>query len=712
MTDHPNPPTADTRPFNVESPHGTRTDEYYWLRDDDRENADVLAYLEAENAYKVARLAHLKPLEEAIYNEVVDRIVKDDSSVPYRYRGYYYYRRYETDNEYPIYARKIHSLESAEEVLLNGNDLAADHEYFQLGDYEVSPNGTMLAWAEDTTGRRQFTIRFKNLKTGEVLADVLTGNDDELVWADDNCTLFYIENDPKTLQGIRLKRHKLGDAATEDTLVYELDDDSFSMGLGRTGDERYLLLHLASTVADEILFMAANRPTGKFRVLLPRARDHEYDADHIDDRWIIRTNWHAKNFRIMEADDEAVYDQNNWHERVAHDDEVYIGEIDVFRDFLVLAERRNGLRTLRVLNRNGETLFHVDADDPAYAMDIDINPEQDNHWLRYNYTSLTTPKTIYEINMATRERRLLKQEKVLGGFDPANYAAERLWACARDGTKIPVSLLHRKDFEKNGTAPLYQYAYGSYGFSEDPEFEDEILSLVDRGFVYAIAHVRGGQELGRYWYEQGKLTNKLNTFSDFIDVTAFLIEQGYAHPNKVVAAGGSAGGLLMGAIANQQPDLYAVIVADVPFVDVVTTMLDESIPLTTLEYDEWGNPNDKNIYDYMLTYSPYDNVKAQDYPAMLITTGLWDSQVQYYEPAKWVAKLRATKTDDNPLFLHINMEAGHGGQSGRFRRNRELAMEFAFILDQLNMNNERPLISKTGEPSGAASKSSPDPVKT
>jgi oligopeptidase B len=337
-------------------------------------------------------------------------------------------------------------------------------------------------------------------------------------------------------------------------------------------------------------------------------------------------------------------------------------------------------------------------------MDIDINPEQDSHWLRYNYTSLTTPETIYEINMATRERRLLKQEKVLGGFDPANYEAERLWACARDGTKIPVSLLHRKEFEKNGSAPLYQYAYGSYGLSEDPEFEDEILSLVDRGFVYAIAHVRGGQELGRTWYEQGKLTNKLNTFSDFIDVTAFLIEQGYAHPNKVVAAGGSAGGLLMGAIANQRPDLYAVIVADVPFVDVITTMLDESIPLTTLEYDEWGNPNDKNIYDYMLTYSPYDNVKAQDYPAMLVTTGLWDSQVQYYEPAKWVAKLRATKTDDNPLFLHINMEAGHGGQSGRFRRNRELAMEFAFILDQLNMNN--------GRPSGTASKSSPGPIGT
>ena len=685
-TDMPTPPVAEVRPFEIESPHGNRTDDYFWLRDDERKNADMLAYLAAENAYTAATLEHLKLLRERLYGEIVGRIQKDDSTVPYRFRGYYYRTRFEADGEYPLHVRTQDSPQATEEVLLDGNELARGKDYYSIGNYAVSPDNALMAWAEDTTGRRQFTIRFKDLATGEALPDVLTGNQSSLAWADDNETLFYIEKDPVTLLGVRVRRHRLGTDPAGDPVVYEEPDDAFYMSLNRSGDERYVVLHLSSTVADEIRYLPADRPGDAFAVLLERERDHEYDADHIGDRWIIRTNWQAGNFRIMAAADGRTRDRGQWRELVAHDDDVYIGDFDVFDDFLVITERRNGLRTLRVLDGQGHDLFPVTADDPAYVMDIDTNMESNTPWLRYSYSSLTTPETIYEIDMQTRERRLLKRQPVPGGFDSENYRSERLWAAARDSTRIPVSLLYRKDYVRDGSAPLYQYAYGAYGLSEDPGFEDEILSLVDRGFVYAIAHVRGGQELGRPWYENGKLLNKMNTFTDFIDVTAFLVEHDYVDATRIAASGGSAGGLLTGAVANLRPDLYRVIVADVPFVDIVTTMLDASIPLTTNEYDEWGNPAQREFYEYMLRYSPYDNVKRQDYPAMLVTTGLWDSQVQYYEPAKWVAKLRATKTDDNPLILHVNMDAGHGGQSGRFRRNRELAMEYAFILDQFGMS--------------------------
>jgi len=639
--------------------------------------------------YAEARLAHLEPLQQRLYDEIIGRIKKDDATVPYRHRGYYWLTRYESGGEYPLHARRAVNAdieadtgpETGEEILLDGNALAAD-DYYSIGEYDVSPDGNLLAWAEDTVGRRLYTIRFRNLATGEALPDTLTGNQPSLVWADDNQTLFYIEKDPQTLRGFRVRRHRLGRDPATDPVVYEETDDSYFLSLGRSADDRFILLHASSTVADELQFLPANRPEDAFEILVPRKRDHEYDADHLGDRWVIRTNWRAENFRLMEATDADAGDRGRWQELVPHDEAVYISEFDLFDDFLVVAERRGGLRTLRVMDRRGRPLFAVDADDPAYVMDLDTNMEPDTEWLRYSYSSLTTPDTVYEINMRTRERRLLKQQPVLGGFSSTDYRSERLWVEARDGTSVPVSLLYHKSYRRDGTAPLYLYAYGAYGYSTDPAFEDEILSLVDRGVVYAIAHVRGGQELGRAWYEGGKLLNKANTFTDFIDVTLRLGEQGYVDRTRIAASGGSAGGLLIGAVVNMRPDLYRAAVAAVPFVDVVTTMLDTSIPLTTNEYGEWGNPTEREYYRYMLDYSPYDNVGPRHYPAMLVTTGLWDSQVQYYEPAKWVARLRAQKTDDNPLLLHINMDAGHGGQSGRFRRNRELALEYAFILDR------------------------------
>ena len=677
------PPVADTRPYIVESPHGSRTDNYYWLRDDSRKDPDVLAYLQAENAYKTEMLAPVKQFEEALFNEINGRIEKDESTVPYRYRGYYYYLRFEPEDEYPIYARKKKSLDNPEEILLDVNELAAGHGYYQIGNYEVSPDGKMMAYAEDTLSRRLYTIRFKNLQTGEILADTLPGNSPSVVWANDNQTAFYLEKDPVTLWPARVKRHRLGTNAADDPVVYEESDDSFYSVLGRSGDDRFLMIEMESTVTNEILYHDADDPNGEFQVLLPRENGHEFDADHIDDQWVIKSNWQAKNFRILQAADDEVGDRSKWREIVPHDDAALIHDFDVFGGHLVIDETAHALRRLRVLDRTGEQKFIVGADQPVYVARLGINPEQDADWLRYTYSSLTTPDSVYEVNMNTQERKLLKQDKVLGGFDSANYTTERLWAEARDGANIPVSVIYRTDFKKDGTAPMYQYAYGSYGYSTDPEFDEDILSLLDRGFIYAIAHVRGGQELGRDWYDDGKLLNKKNTYMDFIDVTEFLIEQGYADRGKVIANGRSAGGLLAGAIANMRPDLYRLIVADVPFVDAVTTMLDETIPLTTLEFDEWGNPKTKSHYDYILDYSPYDNVTAQDYPALLITTGLWDSQVQYYEAAKWVAKLRALKTDENLLLFHINMDAGHGGRSGRFRQNRELAMQYAFILDQL-----------------------------
>jgi oligopeptidase B len=678
----PVPPVAAVRPHEVKSPNGTRVDGYYWLRDDTRSNKDVLAYLEAENAYKAAMTAHTKALEDRVYEEIVARIKQDDSTVPYRFRGHWYYTRFETAKEYPIYARKAGNLEAPEQVMLDGNRLAEGHDFFQIGGFAIAPDNRRLAWVEDTVGRRKFALRFKDLATGELLPDRIENVDPYVAWTADSRSVLYVEKHPETLLGYRVRRHVLGNDPAQDALVYEQDDESFYTSVTTTKDEKYLLIFAQSTVSTEWRFSRADDPDLEFTVFLPRERDLEYYVDHLDGRWIIRSNWQAPNFRLMETKVGEEGDRAKWRELIAHRDDAFLHGFDVFRDFLAIEERSGAMRKIRIRPWSGGEDFFIAADEPAYTTALGQNAEIDTHVVRYEYTSLTTPDTVYDYDITTGERQLMKRMPVLGTFDPADYRTELLWAPARDGAKVPVSLVYRKGFRRDGTAPLLQYGYGSYGATIDPSFSISRLSLLDRGFVFAIAHVRGGQEMGRRWYEQGKLLNKKNTFTDFIDATRHLVKEGYADPKRVSAMGGSAGGLLMGAVANMAGGDYRAIVAQVPFVDVVTTMLDESIPLTTNEFDEWGNPAEKKYYDYMLSYSPYDNVARQDYPAMLVTTGLHDSQVQYFEPAKWVARLRARKTDSNALLYRTTMEAGHGGKSGRFRRFREIAEEYAFVLDQ------------------------------
>ena len=679
----PQPPVAAVHPFEVQSPNGVRIDNYYWLRDDSRTRPEVLNYLKAENAYYAAMTEHTKALEDTLYSEIIGRIKQDDSTVPAKYKHYFYYTRFEQGGEYPIYARRNGSADGPEQVMLDGNAMAKSHDFFQIAGQEISPNEQLLAYGEDDNGRRQFTIHVRDLATGKTLPDEIRNTPASIAWADDNKTLFYVENDPITLLGVRVKKHVLGTDAVRDPVVYEERDHSFYMGVGRSGDDKYIVIDEHSTLSSEIRFMPAAQPKAKFRMIAPREHDFEYHADHIDQRWVIRTNWNAKNFRVMQVDDARVGDKKTWREFVAARRDVMIDQVAPFKNFLAIEEHSDGLQRVRIKPWKAGAESFVKGDDADYTASIGENREQDSDTLRYNYTSLITPNTVYDFDMKSGRRELKKRDPVLGGYDPANYTAERLWATARDGTKIPISLAYRKDFKRDGTAPLYQYGYGSYGASTDPRFSSPRFSLIDRGFVYAIAHVRGGQEMGRSWYEDGKLLKKKNTFTDFIDVTEFLVKYGYGAKDKCFAEGGSAGGLLLGAVATMAPQDYRAIAAHVPFVDVVTTMLDESIPLTTNEFDEWGNPKETIYYNYMLSYSPYDNVSAQNYPALLVTTGLWDSQVQYYEPTKWVAKLRATKTDKNPLLLKVNMEAGHGGKSGRFQRYREVAEEFAFLIDQL-----------------------------
>jgi len=678
----PRAPVAAMKPHAVNSPNGTRVDEFYWLRDDTRTSADMLAHLAAENAYKDEMLAPVRPLEDKVYDEIVARIKQDDASVPYRKRGYWYYWRYESGQEYPVHARKADARDAAEQVLVDENEQAAGHDYYDIGEIEVSPDNRILAYAEDTVGRRQYTLRFKDLATGRMLPDVITNVEASVAWAADSRTVLYVEKDPQTLLGNKVRRHVLGTDPKDDPVVYEEHDESFYLGVDTSKDGRYLFIGLQSTVSTEQHYAVAGDPQLEFRVILPRERDHEYQADHFDGRWIIRTNWQAPNFRLMEATVGEAADRAQWRELVGHRNDAFIDGFSVFRGFLAIEERSGGLRKVRIRPWQGGQDFYVASDEPAYVMGLADNEEPDSDTVRYVYTSLTTPTTTYDYDVKTGERVLLKQQPVLGGFDARHYVTEYLWAPARDGERVPVALVYRKGFRRDGSAPLLQYGYGSYGASTDPQFSLPVISLLDRGFVYAIAQIRGGQELGRRWYDAGRLLNKQNTFNDFVDVTRFLVKERYADPKRVFARGGSAGGLLMGAVVNQAPQDYRAIVAHVPFVDVVTTMLDASIPLTTNEYDEWGNPAEKQYYEYMLSYSPYDNVARQAYPAMLVTTGLWDSQVQYWEPAKWVAKLRRLKTDDNVLLFRVNMEAGHGGKSGRFQAHRERAEEYAFILDQ------------------------------
>jgi oligopeptidase B len=680
----PVPPVAEQRPHEVKAPHGAvRNDEYYWLRDDKREAPDMLAYLNAENAYADAVMAPLAGLKETLYSEIVGRIVQDDSSVPYFEDGFWYYTRFETGKDYPIVARRKGTMEAPEEILLDQNAMAAGKDFFQVGTWEVSPDGSKLAWAEDLNGRRQFTIKVKDIASGELLDSAITGASANIVWGDDNRTLWFVENDPKTLLTTHVKTHLIGAPIGEARLIYTETDNSFYMGIGRTRSEQHICIYVQSTVSSEQRCTKAASP-GEFTLIAPRERDVEYSADHYAGRWVITTNWNAPNYRVMTASDDALGSREGWKELVPHADDVFIEGVELFDGYMAIGERSNALRRIRILTDGGGSEF-VKSDEPVYSMGLSVNAMPDTPWVRYTYTSLTTPNTTYEINVETGERKQLKQDPV-PGFDPAQYVTERLWVPSRDGSvRIPVSIVYRKGFEKNGEAALLQMGYGSYGASMDPGFNRSVISLLDRGMVYAIAHIRGGQEMGRAWYDGGKLFNKKNTFTDFIDVTAALVEKGYAHPDRVAAIGGSAGGLLMGAISNMAPEKYDVILSLVPFVDVVTTMLDPSIPLTTNEYDEWGNPEKKDFYDYMLSYSPYDQLEAKDYPAMFVGTGLWDSQVQYWEPAKYVARLRAKKTDDNLLVFRTNMEAGHGGKSGRFQRFRETAEQYAFMLDQLGV---------------------------
>lgn len=678
------PPVAVQQPYTVTSPNGDRQDPYYWLRDDTRSSATVLDYLHRENDYADNYAKAYQPLTETLAAEIIGRIKQDDSSVPYTKGDYSYYTRYETGKEYPIYLRKALK-DGTEQVMLDVNTLAEGKDYYAVSNWQVSPDQNFLAYVEDTSGRRQYTLKIRDLRTGKELSDELTGLSASIAWAADSQTLYVVKNDPVTLLSTQVLQHKLGQDADKAKLVYEEKDNSFYMGVGNTTDDKYVVIYLGSTVSSELLVQDAAKPGSKFAALAPRERDVKYEADHINGRWLIRTDWQAPNYRIMSVEDAKIGSRTNWQPLIAHSDSVFIQGFEAFDNYLAISERSDGLRRIRVMPWQApDKAFYVASDEAAYVTGFDVNPQQNTDWLRYSYTSLTTPRSVYQLNMKTGEKQLLKQTEV-PGFDKALYQTERVWATAKDGTKVPVSLLYKKGFKRDGSAPLYQYAYGSYGASMDPSFRSSVFSLVDRGFVFAIAHIRGGQEMGRHWYEDGKLLQKKNTFTDYIDVTDYLVAQGYAAKDKVFGMGGSAGGLLMGAVANMAPEKYKALVAHVPFVDVVTTMLDESIPLTTNEFDEWGNPKQKAYYDYMLSYSPYDQVSKQAYPALLVTTGLHDSQVQYFEPAKWVAKLRTHKTDTNPLLFKTTMEAGHGGKSGRFARQVQTAEEYGFILNLLGM---------------------------
>lgn len=682
------PPVAKKVPHEMTLHGDVRVDDYYWMRDDSRTDIEVLAHLEAENDYKEAMLADTQSLREKLYNEMVSRLEKDKSTVPYRLGDYFYYVRFEEDSEYPIYARKQGSQEANEEILLNVNELANDHDYFNVASTEVSPDHTILAYSDDSIGRRVYTLRFKDLSTGKLLPDTLEDTDGGTVWANDNETLFYIRRDPQTLLGYQVFRHKLGTEQTDDVLVYEETDTSYYTRLTKSLDGNFIKIGHNSTETKGESILNAHTPDGQFKKFYPLETGHEYSTYKSGEYFYVQTNKEAKNFRLMKVHQSKHNDFSAWEEVIPHRQDTQITDVKAFKDFIALTERSNGLTSVRVMNIEDGSFKSVNFDDPAYAARFSTNKNFDSETLRYSYSSLTTPDSIYDFNMVTGESTLLKQDKVLDDFDSNDYQSERLFIDARDGVKVPVSLVYRKDmFKKDGTNPLYQYGYGSYGATMDANFRSNWLSLLDRGFVVAVAHIRGSQMLGRQWYEDGKMFNKINTFTDFIDVTDGLVKQQYAANDKVFIAGGSAGGLLMGAVINMAPGKYAGVAAHVPFVDVVTTMLDESIPLTTNEYDEWGNPNNKDSYEYMLSYSPYDNVKAQDYPHMLVTTGLHDSQVQYFEPMKWVAKLRDFKTDDNKLLFHTNMEAGHGGASGRFKRLEQTAMEYAFFLDLLGIND-------------------------
>ena len=660
------------------SMHGdTRVDNYYWLNQ--REDQEVIDYLNAENTYTDKMTAHLKDLQEELFEEIKGRIKQDDTSVPYKDNGYYYITRYEEGQEYPIHSRKKGSLEAEEEIMLDINEMAKGHDYYNVGGRVVSEDNKLLCFAEDTLSRRIYTLRFKNLETGEMLEDVIPCSAGGAVWANDNKTVFYTTREEGTLRAYKVFRHVLGTAVADDVEVWHETDNTFSCFASKTKSDKYIVIGSYQTLSQEYRVLEADNPTGEFRLIQPRERDLEYSISHFGDKFYIRTNLDAKNFRLMSTPENAT-SKDNWEEVIPHRTDVLFEDMDIFKNYLVLSERKDGITQLRIRPWEG-TEHYINFPEDAYVAYTSINPEFDTETLRFGYTSMTTPSSTFDYNMKTKERELLKEQEVLGEFNKDDYKSERIMVTARDGARVPVSMVYHKDFKKDGQQPILLYAYGSYGNSMEPYFSSSRLSLLDRGFAFAIAHIRGGEEMGRHWYEDGKLLKKINTFNDFIDCGDYLVENNYTNKEKLFAMGGSAGGLLMGAVVNMRPELWKGAVAAVPFVDVVTTMLDESIPLTTFEYDEWGNPNDKTYYEYMKSYSPYDNVEGKEYPALLVTTGLHDSQVQYWEPAKWVAKMRELRTDNEPLLLHTNMDAGHGGQSGRFRRFKETALEYAFLLD-------------------------------
>ncbi len=701
------PPLAKKVPFELNRHGIKRIDNYYWLRDDARKAPQMLAYLEAENRYTMDQFTPYESLQKTLFDELIGRLDKDESSVPYKWHSHWYSRRYQLGFEYPVIVRSrgevepqishistlsedspLASKQLHEQILLDVNVRASGHDFYGLGGVSISYDESTLAFGEDTLSRRMYKIYFKDLESDTFLDDVLQGTDGRTVWANDSQHVFYIKKDPQTLLGNQVFRHRLGTDQSQDVQVYAEQDDSYYISLGKSLDESRIVLFHESTITSQVSVLDANKPLTQFKPLLPREEGHEYSVSKLGDEYYILTNWQAENFRLMKASESNISDKNQWQQVIAAAADTRIEDILLLKDYLVVQTRTQGVSQIEVYPFGEQMSYQLVFNDPAYVVGLDMNASQRSDKLRIYYSSPTTPESVYEYDLSQHmNRRLLKQEKVLGGFDSERYQAERLFIMARDGAKVPVTVVYRKDkFTRDGTNPLYQYGYGAYGHTIEPDFNSSTISLLDRGVVYAIAHVRGGEMLGRPWYDSGRMLNKQHSFDDFIDVTKALVAQGYGDSKQVLAAGGSAGGLLMGGVINQAPELYFAVAAHVPFVDIVTTMLDETIPLTTNEYDEWGDPNDKTYFDYMLSYSPYDQMTRQAYPHLLVTSGLHDSQVQYFEPAKWVAKLRDYKTDNNKLLFHIDMEAGHGGKSGRYRRYQDTAQEYAFFLGLLGLN--------------------------
>ncbi len=678
------PPVAQKIKKEIITHGHKRIDNYYWLRD--RENPEVIKYLESENNYLNEQLKDTESLQDKLFHEIIGRVKQDDQSVPYKKRGYYYYVRYEEGKEYPIYCRKKGSLEAREEVLLNVNELAEGYSYFKVSGVYISPSTNLMAYGVDTVSRRIYKIFFKNLDTGEILDNTIENTTGSVTWTNDSKEVFYTLKDKETLRAYKIFKHTLSRPVKNDREIFHEKDETYSTGIFKTKSEEYFMIVSYASLSTEFRYLPTGNQDGEFKVFQPREKNHEYSVDHYGDMFYVHTNWNARNFRLMKTPLQNTT-KENWQEIIPHRENIFLGDMELFKDYLAIIEREEGLNKIRVINWETSEEHYLDFGEEVYDAGFSTNPEFDTEFLRYSYTSLTTPSSVYDYNMKTKRKILLKQQEVMGEFSSSNYEAKRLNATANDGEQIPISLVYKKGIELDGNNPLLLYGYGSYGITIDPYFSSSRLSLLDRGFVFAIAHVRGGQIKGRKWYEDGKFLKKKNTFTDFINCAEYLIEEKYTNPGQLFAYGGSAGGLLIGAVINMRPDLFKGVLAAVPFVDVVNTMLDESIPLTTGEYDEWGNPKDKEYYDYMLTYSPYDNVKPMDYPNILVTTGLHDSQVQYWEPAKWVAKLRDLKTDDNLLLLYTNMETGHGGASGRFKQHRETAMEYAFLLKLCKIND-------------------------